>query len=75
MKNHTQKAAQILFADSRDDVAILVIDSTYIYIEKSNNYLFQWRIYSMHKHRPLVKPMILVNTTGIYSRSPGAILC
>jgi len=64
IKNHTQKTAQILFADDRDDVAILVIDGTYIYIEKSDNYSFQRRTYSMHKHRPLVKPMILVSTTG-----------
>jgi len=51
MKNHTQQAAQILFADGRDDVAILVIDGIYMYIEKSNNYSFQRRTYSMHKHR------------------------
>jgi len=31
MKNRTQKVAQIFFADDKDDVAILVIDGTYIH--------------------------------------------
>ncbi|OWF40567.1 hypothetical protein KP79_PYT19999 [Mizuhopecten yessoensis] len=44
--------------------AILVIDGTYIYIQKSGQFMFQRRSYSMHKHRPLVKPMMFVTTTG-----------
>ncbi|XP_069107262.1 uncharacterized protein [Argopecten irradians] len=44
--------------------AILVIDGTYIYIQKSGQYLFQRRSYSMHKHKPLVKPMMFVTTSG-----------
>ena len=37
---------------------------TYIYIEKSGNYSFQRRSYSVHKRKPLLKPMILVATDG-----------
>ena len=35
-----------------------------MYIEKSSDYLFQRRSYSMHKNRPLVKPMIVVASDG-----------
>lgn len=64
IKNHTRKVTNKLFTNCQDDVVILIVDGTYIYIEKSNNYSFQRRTFSMHKHRPLVKPMILVSTTG-----------
>ncbi|XP_033213876.1 uncharacterized protein LOC117170935 [Belonocnema kinseyi] len=60
---HTRELAQALFADGKD-VAILVADGTYIYMEKSSNYVFQRRNYSVHKGRPLVKPMMVVSTTG-----------
>jgi len=39
------------------------LDGTYVYIEKSSNYAFQRRTYSLHKGRPLVKPMMMVSTT------------
>jgi len=60
---HTRGMAKNLFAEGKD-VAILVADGTYMYIEKSSNYSFQRRSFSMHKGRPLVKPMMIVSTTG-----------
>ncbi|XP_033730151.1 uncharacterized protein LOC117319467 [Pecten maximus] len=60
---HTRPLAQTLFGGLMKP-AILVIDGTYIYIQKSGQYLFQRRSYSMHKHKPLVKPMMFVTTTG-----------
>lgn len=36
----------------------------YIYIQKSGNYTFSRRSFSMHKRRPLLKPMMIVSTTG-----------
>lgn len=54
--------AQKLF--DTDTEAIIVCDGTYIYIEKSWNYEFQRKSYSMHKSRPLLKPLILTSTTG-----------
>ena len=44
----------------------MVLDGTYIYINKSINFQFQRHSYSMHKGRPLVKPMVIVSTTGYY---------
>lgn len=49
---------------TQSDVAIAVADGTYIYIEKSGNYSFQRRSYSVHKGKPLLKPMMLVATDG-----------
>jgi len=60
---HTRTMAKTLFAGG-EDVCILVADGTYMYIEKSSNYKFQRRTFSLHKGRPLVKPMILVSSTG-----------
>ena len=65
INQHTRVLAQNLLADNNEQ-AILVLDGTYIYINKSNNFQFQRRSYSMHKGRPLVKPMVIVSTTGYY---------
>lgn len=62
VSNHTRHFAQKLF-DTNEEL-ILIADATYIYIEKSSNYKFQRSTYSMHKNRPLLKPMVLVTTTG-----------
>ena len=64
INNHTSTFANVLFRDSNSDVAIAVADGTYIYIEKSGNYSFQRRSYSVHKGQPLLKPMMLVATDG-----------
>ena len=45
-------------------VAVLVMDGTYMYIQKSGNYSLQRQTFSGHKHRPLVKPKMLVGTDG-----------
>lgn len=65
INNHTRVLAQSLLAENNEQ-AILVLDGTYIYINKSNNFQFQRRSFSMHKGRPLVKPMVIVTTTGYY---------
>lgn len=43
---------------------IIIADGTYIYIEKSSNYLYQKKTYSLHKYRNLVKPFLLVCSDG-----------
>ena len=64
-RKHTRTLArELLVADVTSDPAILVLDGTYVYIQKSANFSFQRRSFSMHKHRPLVKPMMVVTTTG-----------
>ena len=64
ISNHTTVFANVLFGNSKSDVAITVADGTYIYIEKSGNYSFQRRSYSVHKGKLLLKPMMLVATDG-----------
>lgn len=64
IQQHTRPLAQEMFSDIDSTSAILVLDGTYIYIQKSGNYTFSRRSYSLHKHRPLLKPMMIVSTTG-----------
>lgn len=65
INKHTRPLAESLFGGTGTQ-AILVLDGTYIYIQKSMNFAFQRKSYSMHKGRPLVKPMIVVTTSGYY---------
>lgn len=44
--------------------AIVVIDGTYIYIQKSSNFLFQRKTYSLHKYANLLKPFLIVCCDG-----------
>lgn len=46
------------------DTPIVIFDGTYCYVEKSSNYLYQKRTYSLHKYRNLLKPFLLVCTDG-----------
>lgn len=73
IENHTRPLAQTIFGDLTKP-AILVIDGTYIYIQKSSQFEFQRRSYSMHKHRPLVKPMVFVSTSGYFVSVMGPYL-
>jgi hypothetical protein len=61
--DHTRPLAQQLFGQWLNK-AILVLDGTYIYTQKSKNFSFSRQSYSMYKHRPLIKPMMIVSTTG-----------
>lgn len=65
IQNHTRQLARnLMTVDVTSNPAILVLDGTYVYIQKSSNFAFARRSYSIHKHRPLVKPMMVVTTTG-----------
>ncbi|XP_045457339.1 uncharacterized protein LOC123667489 [Melitaea cinxia] len=46
------------------NTVILVLDGTYLYVQKSSNFLFQRITYSLHKFRNLVKPFLIVCTDG-----------
>ncbi|CAC5360913.1 unnamed protein product [Mytilus coruscus] len=63
IKDHIRPLAKTLL-DADNDNMILVLDGTYIYIQKSNNFSFQRKSFSLHKSRSLVKPMVVVSTTG-----------
>ena len=65
--NHHQTAiATELFTTSPNQVCI-VMDGTYLYIEKSSNNEMQRKTYSSHKHRHLVKPMLITTTVSFFS--------
>lgn len=59
--NHQTAVATALLAENSSQLCI-VMDGTYLSIQKSTNHLFQRRTYSMHKHKNLVKPMIITAT-------------
>lgn len=51
-------------ANALNRKAIVIADATYIYIQKSANYLFQKRSYSLHKYTNLLKPFLIVCCDG-----------
>lgn len=55
-----------LYGDNSGDVmkAIIVCDGTYVYIQKSSNFLFQRITYSHHKFQNLLKPFLIVCCDG-----------
>jgi hypothetical protein len=65
---HQSVIATDLLTDSPNQV-VLIADGTYIYCEKSSNNEFQRRTYSSHKHRHLVKPMIITTSVSIVKNS------
>lgn len=65
IQKHTRPLAESLFGGSGTQ-ALLVLDGTYIFIQKSKNFAFQRNSFSFHKGRPLVKPMVIVSTSGYY---------
>ena len=62
-EKHLTDSAKLLFNVQANE-AVVVVDGTYVYIQKSSDYRFQRRSYSMHKFRPLLKPMMKVATDG-----------
>ena len=64
VNDHTTDIAKQFFSDPISDTVILVMDGTYVFIQKSSAYRFQRLSYSMHKNRPLVKPFVITSTDG-----------
>ena len=64
INHHTRPLAKILLGDDDSNKAILILDGTYCYIQKSGNNLLRRRTYSLHKGKPLVKPMMIVASDG-----------
>lgn len=62
VNDHTTDSAKQFFSDPISDTVIIVMDGTYVFIQKSSAYRFQRLSYSMHKNRPLVKPCVLTST-------------
>ncbi|CAF1498316.1 unnamed protein product [Didymodactylos carnosus] len=71
---HTRPLAKRLFTNPGDDAAILILDGTYIYVQKSANNIVQRRTFSLHKGRPLIKPMMVVASDGYIISAIGPYL-
>ena len=63
--SHHQTAIANKLLTTQPDQVCVALDGTYLYIQKSSNNTFQRRTYSMHKHRHLLKPMIVTATVRI----------
>lgn len=61
--DHTTEMARDLYCSDLNN-AVVIWDSTYIFIEKSANYAFQRKTYSGQKKRHLLKPMLAVSPDG-----------
>ncbi|CAF2061545.1 unnamed protein product [Rotaria magnacalcarata] len=70
IQDHTRPLAKYLLTGGKDS-AVLILDSTYIYCQKSACNLLQRRLFSMHKSRPLIKPMMCVATVGYICSAIG----
>lgn len=51
--------------------AIVILDGTYVYIQKSSNFSFQRRSYSLHKFDNLLKPFLIVCCDGYIVDASG----
>lgn len=63
LRHHQTSISTQLMAD-HDNQVIIVMDGTYLFVQKSSNNCFQRRSFSMHKYRNLVKPMITTTTVS-----------
>lgn len=63
---HKSNTSRILFDGENDNMntAHLILDGTYIYLEKSSNHRFQKDSYNTHKKRNYMKIMMGVLTDG-----------
>lgn len=64
IKENSSVVANNLFLKNNNENIITIWDGTYIYIQKSSNYIFQRKSYSIHKSRQLLKPFLAVAANG-----------
>ena len=62
--HHHQTTTASELMTERDDQVIIVMDGTYLFVQKSSDNNFQRRSFSMHKHRHLIKQMIITATVS-----------
>jgi len=63
ISRHTSRFSQTLLNSSPQSTTV-ILDGTYLYIQKSSNFELQKMTFSLHKFRNLVKPMMIISTTG-----------
>jgi hypothetical protein len=64
LADHQTVIATELLTSGPDEI-VLIADGTYLFCQKSSNNEFQRRTYSNHKHRHLVKPMIITASVSM----------
>lgn len=64
LQAHKSACSRILFDGENPNSVHLILDGTYIYVEKSKNHRFQKQSYNSHKKRNYVKIMMGVLTDG-----------
>jgi hypothetical protein len=65
LKLHQTTISNVLLTDD-DQQVVLVMDGTYLYVQKFHHNALQRRTYSIHKHRHLIKLMVITTTVRIY---------
>jgi hypothetical protein len=65
--NQHQTAIATILHTTKPNQLCVVADATYLFIQKSIDNQFQRKLYSMHKHRNLVKPLTLTTTVSFSS--------
>lgn len=58
--SHKSETSRILFDDGNPNCAHVILDGTYIYLEKSTNHSFQKATFNAHKMRNYLKIMMSV---------------
>ncbi|CAF1556965.1 unnamed protein product [Rotaria magnacalcarata] len=70
-RHTTTIARELMCGGDSTDTAIIIIDGTYLYIQKSRNNEFQRKTFNLYKKRSLLKPMMIVTTTGYIAACIG----
>lgn len=61
---HSLPVPSSLYSNPLNPVAIVLCNGSYIYVQKSKNFLFQKRTYSLHKYKNLLKPFLITCPDG-----------
>ncbi len=67
MRAHNPSFVRKMF-ELEDGKLVFILDGTYFFIQSSGDFVLQGRTYSSHKHRHLVKFMMIVTPDGYVSK-------
>lgn len=73
IESHARKFFNSVLNVSEDNL-VVILDATYLYIEKPSDHKLQRDTFSMHKHRNLVKTMFVVCPDGYLLAADGLYL-
>lgn len=62
--DRNRRLPSYIYGNHESPKAILIVDGSYIFIQKSSNFLFQRNSYSLLKFQNLIKPFMLVCGDG-----------